>query len=550
MYHWWCWAFYFYRTHSPSVLFELIPWEEDLKARSISDQEISLIKAMLKRGMKNKEIQFFFNRPDRAVNSGRITGIKFGEYSNSAEISPATQKQLDNFLSDFKPTAVSASVGVSSGGEEKYAMPESPVAAPLLRKMFRRDKKGNWFFKVGESEQHECKEGFGLKHSHLWMRPIAALANNVGGYVLFGVKDGKGADGKASADAYKVVGLKSMEFEEADPVEFTKKLKATFDPTPRIERAVISFSSMKVGVIYVHPHESRPVIATKTEGKIKEGDILFRYPGQSSRIKYSDLRAMLDERDRLARERVLPLMQKVISADPNSVMVADLDDRTLSSNDQSILIGEDLIERIKFIREGEFNEKEGETALRLVGDVQAIGSETRKEFITPFELVQDFLHQKLPSEPKEYIRCAVVGGNGAWLPIHFYAEKAGMSGEELAQYILKTSAPLTWKNKFAARATGKKSAYKAAGGTPAEILAMLEAGEVVEVNDDKKASQIGIAVAGLKAKPKLTLSSLLSLMDQCGAVALSKENRLALSAIRRGIARIDELFFGVGFEVK
>lgn len=43
--------------------------------RNINDDEIALIKAMIQRGMKNKDIQFFFNRPDRAVNSGRITDI-------------------------------------------------------------------------------------------------------------------------------------------------------------------------------------------------------------------------------------------------------------------------------------------------------------------------------------------------------------------------------------------------------------------------------------------------------------------------------------------
>ncbi|HEY3776892.1 MAG TPA: hypothetical protein VGL35_02415 [Rhizomicrobium sp.] len=42
-----------------------------LKGRITSD-EIALIKAMLVRKMKNKDIQFFFNRPDRPVNSGRI----------------------------------------------------------------------------------------------------------------------------------------------------------------------------------------------------------------------------------------------------------------------------------------------------------------------------------------------------------------------------------------------------------------------------------------------------------------------------------------------
>ena len=48
--------------------------------RSITDEEIGLIKAMLARGMANKDIQFYFNRQDRAVNSGRITGIRDRSY--------------------------------------------------------------------------------------------------------------------------------------------------------------------------------------------------------------------------------------------------------------------------------------------------------------------------------------------------------------------------------------------------------------------------------------------------------------------------------------
>ena len=82
------------------------------KARSIKDEEISLIKAMAARGMKNKDIQFFFNRPDRSVNSGRITGIKDGTYSNSASIPAANNSSLDEFLTSFKATEVSATITV------------------------------------------------------------------------------------------------------------------------------------------------------------------------------------------------------------------------------------------------------------------------------------------------------------------------------------------------------------------------------------------------------------------------------------------------------
>ncbi|MBJ7527408.1 MAG: hypothetical protein JHD10_09255 [Sphingomonadaceae bacterium] len=48
--------------------------------RSITDEEIGLIKAMLARGMANKAIKFYFNRQDRTVNSGRISWIKHRDY--------------------------------------------------------------------------------------------------------------------------------------------------------------------------------------------------------------------------------------------------------------------------------------------------------------------------------------------------------------------------------------------------------------------------------------------------------------------------------------
>lgn len=42
-----------------------------MSRRTITEMEIALIKAMISRGMKNKDIQFFFNRPERPVNTGR-----------------------------------------------------------------------------------------------------------------------------------------------------------------------------------------------------------------------------------------------------------------------------------------------------------------------------------------------------------------------------------------------------------------------------------------------------------------------------------------------
>jgi hypothetical protein len=72
-----------------------------VNVRSITDREIALIKAMLARGSKNKDIQFFFNRPDRPVNTGRISTIRSGSYSNSGQIIAASEDELEAFLRSF-----------------------------------------------------------------------------------------------------------------------------------------------------------------------------------------------------------------------------------------------------------------------------------------------------------------------------------------------------------------------------------------------------------------------------------------------------------------
>lgn len=399
------------------------------KKRTISDEEIALIKAMADQGMKNKDIQFFFNRPDRSVNSGRITGIKDGSYSNSASIPAASKDHVNAFITSYKKTEAPSYAGISTSksGEESGS---NPIGEALLTAMFERQADNTWRFKFGESDRHECKQDFGFKHAGKWLRAVAALANNVGGYIIFGVKDKRIFDGKIDPESYKVSGLSSTDFANADPSDFTKVIKATFDPTPKVETALLELEGVKVGIMYVHQHGSRPVIAQKGDGdQVKEGDIFFRYAGQSTRVKYSDLRSILDERDRQAREQILPMVEKLLQLGPRDAMIADLSKGVLSDENRSVLINADLLERIKFIREGEFDEKVGEPTLKLIGEVKTINATNdnlQKGFVTPADLLKQFLHLKSPYDPKEYIRCAVEGGNGAWLPMHYYARKAGL----------------------------------------------------------------------------------------------------------------------------
>lgn len=513
--------------------------------RSISDEEIALIKAMAARGMKNKDIQFFFNRPDRPVNSGRITGIKNGSYSDSPKIGAANDNTLDAFLKTFKATGVTASVAVPGAGSS--VVPEGgPMVEATLAAMFEKDEGGVWRFKFGESETHECKQDFGFKHVGKWLRAVAALANNSGGYIVFGVKDKKVTGGKVDPESYRVTGLKGADFENADPADFTKRIKSTFDPTPKVETGVLEIDGMKVGIMYVHQHGSRPVIAQKGDGdQVKEGDIFFRYPGQSARIKYSDLRSILDERDRQAREQILPMVEKLLQLGPRDAMVADLADGILSDEKRSIVIGEDLLDKIKFIRMGEFDEKEGEPTLKLVGEVQAVdgaGGVLHKGFATPTDLIRDFLNGTSPYDPKDYVRCAVEVSNGAWLPMHFYGEKAGLDRKGLAAFILTTKAPDKRRQTYADRALGKISPYQQAGGSALEYLAEINSGKKPEPKTPQAAADVARAITGLEDKPELSLDDLLSVLGDCWEIIETKKQSW-LAFVRKAIARVDELYF-------
>jgi len=508
-----------------------------MPARSITDAEIGVIKTMLARGMKNKDIQFFFNRPNRPVNSGRISGIRAGAYPKGQSIAAADDAATDQFIKDFhaknNPVVVQ---GVTTL--------KGPLSLEALEALFEEVGVGlAWRLKNGETDQHECKSGFGFKFSAKWLKAIAALANNKGGYVLFGVNDKGEKDDDGNDISYTVKGLVGKEFTSADPVEFTKRLKSTFDPTPSIATTHITVGGNVVGVIYVERHPSGPIIATRNQEELKEGDIYFRYPGQSTRIKYSDLRAILDGRDAAVRVQILPMVERLLSLGPQRAMVADLQSGALLDGKHVIQIDEALVEKIAFIKEGQFDEKVGSPALRLVGDVSRIAggiasSAVNKGVITRTDLLREFLDQTQTVDPKECIRFAIEHLQGDWLPLRYFAKRAKLTRSELIAFINATGATADRKATFVRRLT-KDLARVQAGGKAALLLKRIEAGDLPLPKTSKEAVELAGAIRGLPNATTVPLADLLR------TLRASQERTIggAASVVRRAMCRVDEIFF-------
>lgn len=502
--------------------------------RTITDEEIGLIKAMVARGMKNRDIQFFFNRPDRAVNSGRITDITSGKYSNSASIPTASDAELDVFLATQKPSS-----SVPLVVPPATAAPSSPLSAATLQRMFAKGSSGTWHLSAGETDQAECKTSFGLKHPAPWLKAMAALANNRGGYVFVGIGD------KDPKGAHPVLGLIGDEFPNLDPSEIAKRLRSTFDPTPRFQKAVFNVGTKTVGVLYVEQHPSRPVIAAKNEGQgeIREGDIFFRYPGQSTRISYSDLRAMLDERDAQVRAEMLPMIQRLLALGPERAMVADLQDGSLLDGKRTVELDPELIKELKFIKEGEFDEKAGAPALRLVGDIRPSASgAAKKGLVTRADIRKDFLTEALTADPIDYVRCAIEVSGNDWLPIRYFARRAKMSDTELIEFVKASGKAIpAQRTLYEKRLSSPDAAYVAATGPARDVLARLLAGEDVTPADEAGARLVAITIQGMTRPLAVSPAKLRPLLLRCCEVIEAGSDAFAKTAIRKAIARLDEL---------
>ena len=253
------------------------------RKRNIADEEIALIKAMLRRETPNDRIHFYFNRADRLVSSGRITQIKQGKYGR--DVPEASEAALDAFL-------------------DAWAKRHSPVHAvsqtsrppnhhDLIRELFEKRGKG-WFLISGETDEAECKTNFALKPQERFadaLRAIAGLANNKGGYIFFGVKD----------KSYELVGLRDDTFGSTDSAEFSCIISTSLDPVPCYEITFLKIDGKPLGVIYVHRHDHRPVIAIKGMSKdLIEGSIYYRYVGESKAIEPGELRQIVAQREQRA----------------------------------------------------------------------------------------------------------------------------------------------------------------------------------------------------------------------------------------------------------
>jgi hypothetical protein len=234
----------------------------------------------------------------------------------------------------------------------------------LIVELLRVKSGGNLYHREGQ--ELEFKEQFNFAGLADYFRDFAAFANNRGGYLIFGVKDSPRV----------LIGLTKKaktQFEKIDPERITGYLLDIFTSYIWWEQAIVEINGMAYGVFRVYEASTKPVIAKKDEGKdqtIKNGDIFYRYGGRTQKIQHAELESIINKRIERNNQHWLDLMAKIGRAGPQNAAILDTEKALIEKNDSQVLVlDEDLAEKLKFIKEGQFVEKGGAPTLKLIGDV-------------------------------------------------------------------------------------------------------------------------------------------------------------------------------------
>jgi hypothetical protein len=271
-----------------------------------------------------------------------------------------------------------------------------------------------------------------------YLKTAAGYANNDGGLILFGVNN----DGS-------VCGVSDDRFDTFDPKDLTEELNRFFVPAIKFDAYDFKVGSLQVAVIQVFPAATKPVIAigNDSRGEIHDGDVFFRYPGQTKRIRYAELRDIIRGAVDSTNQQWIHLMSQIASIGAENVSLVDMNRGQLVTQDQTLLVDEKLLDTLHFIREGSFSESDGEAVLRVTGEVRTIQGvkivpvpETHYKAITEDEVTESFLAIEDPEDPKEYIKAACAGRTKL-VPVYRFARAASLGAAEFHDFILSTRGP-------------------------------------------------------------------------------------------------------------
>lgn len=249
-----------------------------------------------------------------------------------------------------------------------------------------------------EAKDLEFKESFNLAGIGEYLKDFSAFANNQGGYLIFGVTN----------SPRKLKGLSERsksQFTAIDEERISGFINEYFSPYIDWEIGNYEIEGNFFGILYIYKSSQKPVICKKDNSDIlKNGHIYYRYAGRTQVVEFAELSHIIENRIRDNNDLWVQKVKSIGEAGPSNIGILNTQKGIIESAGRSLLIDEDLIKKIKFIKEGQFSEKYGAKTLKLVGDVSSI-EKVEIEKIVKKRLIDEYplSYEKLEKEIRRLI---------------------------------------------------------------------------------------------------------------------------------------------------
>lgn len=215
-----------------------------------------------------------------------------------------------------------------------------------------------------ESFDLEYKKSFHFGDSLVeYARSMVGMANNRGGKIIFGIEDSPRIP----------IGLKNEKFATVDTTKINNIVSEYFSHEFDWELTSIDFDNNEFGIIEIKESVNKPIVCKKTKHNfVREGAIYYRYRGETKEISYPELANILQKEKEKEQKLWMSHIKKISDIGPQNVQFLDTYKGEINVANEKILIDKSLLDQIKFVKEGQFVEKEGTPTLTLAGEISGI----------------------------------------------------------------------------------------------------------------------------------------------------------------------------------
>lgn len=215
-----------------------------------------------------------------------------------------------------------------------------------------------------EGKRREFKRDFVANDFSEYTKTLASFSNADGGAIIFGV----------SEKPRLLVGVNEI----VDEAQWANRLREDFDPEIVVNTKVYTVGALQLLAVGVDASPNRPVICRKSRSKLvtdkagkvrdvevlREGSIYFRYAGQTRAIGYTELAAMLADRERKRIQAVMQTLKVMERVGLENTGVVNINKQT-----SNLYVSRETAKGLKLIDKGKFVEKEGSPAYVVLGQV-------------------------------------------------------------------------------------------------------------------------------------------------------------------------------------